>query len=283
MKYYERMQQESPGLLATNVNHWFKMKPEKRMVRTLDGKARAFLSERYRPLDNFDLAQVVLPKIRSMQCDVASCEVTERRMYIKVIAKRIIAEIALGDVVQAGLVVSNSEVGSGSLKVEPLVYRLSCLNGMISADHSMRKYHVGRSGGSDVEGAREFFRDETRMADDRAFWMKVADTVGAALDQVKFEKIVGKMREATTNQIEGKIDEVVEVVAEKFGMNEIESGGVLQHLIRGGDLTQYGLLNAVTRTSQDLKDYDRATEFERFGGEILELSQKDWKVITNAA
>jgi len=34
-------------------------KPERRMVRTLDGSTRAFLSDRYRPLDNFDLAHEV--------------------------------------------------------------------------------------------------------------------------------------------------------------------------------------------------------------------------------
>lgn len=35
-------------------------------------------------------------------------------------------EIVPGDIVQAGFVVSNSEIGLGALKVEPLVYRLIC-------------------------------------------------------------------------------------------------------------------------------------------------------------
>ena len=52
-KYYDRMHVEAPALLAHNVNHWFKEQPTERMVRTLDGKARAFLSNRYRRLDNF--------------------------------------------------------------------------------------------------------------------------------------------------------------------------------------------------------------------------------------
>ena len=40
-KYYDKMRAENPELLAQNVNSWFTMTPQKRMVRTLDGNARA--------------------------------------------------------------------------------------------------------------------------------------------------------------------------------------------------------------------------------------------------
>ncbi|MDR3278517.1 MAG: hypothetical protein LBT12_07060 [Oscillospiraceae bacterium] len=41
-KYYDRMREENPGLLAHNVNSWFQSEPAPRMLRTLDGTARAF-------------------------------------------------------------------------------------------------------------------------------------------------------------------------------------------------------------------------------------------------
>jgi Domain of unknown function (DUF932) len=274
MKYYDRMKEEAPQLLARNVNHWFEKKPERRMLRTLDGEARAFMSSRYRPLDNFDLAEAVLPQIQKLDMSVESCEVTERHMYIKVIAQRIIADITVGDPVQAGLVVSNSEIGCGSLRVEPLVYRLVCKNGMISADHSMKKYHVGRGDGQG-EGAYEFFRDETRRQDDRAFWMKVSDTVRGALNESQFMMTVKKLQAIKENKIED-VQKTVEVVATNHMMNENEQNSILKHLIEGGDLSQYGLMNAITRTSQDIEDYDRATDFERIGGQIIEMPKTDW-------
>jgi len=46
-RYYEKMRAEAPELLARNVNRWFERQPEKRLVRTLDGNVRAFLSDRY--------------------------------------------------------------------------------------------------------------------------------------------------------------------------------------------------------------------------------------------
>lgn len=38
----------------------------------------------------------------------------------------------------------------------------------------------------------------------------------------------------------------------------------------GNDFSHYGLVNAVTRSSQDVQDYNRATELERVGGILLE-------------
>jgi hypothetical protein len=101
------------------------------MLRTLDGSMRAFLSDRYRRLDNYDLASAVLPVLKEMGegLKIVSTELTESKMYIKVINERLELEVKQGDVVQAGMVISNSEVGMGSLKVEPLIYRLICTNG----------------------------------------------------------------------------------------------------------------------------------------------------------
>ena len=53
--YYDRMREERPDLLAYNANTWFKQESSQRMLRTLDGSARAYLSNRYRRM-------VVLPR-----------------------------------------------------------------------------------------------------------------------------------------------------------------------------------------------------------------------------
>jgi len=48
-------------------------------------------------------------------------------------------------------------------------------------------------------------------------------------------------------------------------------------------LSGYGLVNAVTGYSQEVDDYDRATEFEELGGKLLELSSSEWKHLAEAA
>jgi hypothetical protein len=123
-KYYDKMRAEAPFLLGANLGGWLSQSDKRYMVRTLDGTARAFLSDRYRRIDNYEIAQATLPLIGDMlDAKVESCEVTENRMYIKVVNPRLEAEVSKGDIVQAGIVISNSEVGLGSVSVMPLVYR----------------------------------------------------------------------------------------------------------------------------------------------------------------
>ena len=72
-------------------------------------EVRAVLSERYRRLDNFDLAESVLPVLQQLpEVRFESVELTETRMYLKCVTPRLEYEMAPGDVVQAGVVISNS-------------------------------------------------------------------------------------------------------------------------------------------------------------------------------
>ena len=270
--YYERMRAENPGLLMANVNGWFQQSPDtRRMVRTLDGTARAILSDRYRRIDNYEVAQTVLPIISEMQgARIESCELTDTRMYIKVVNERIQTEVVPGDIVQAGILISNSEVGMGSVSVKPLIYRLVCTNGMV-ADVGVGKRHVGRINES-VDGDFGIFRDETIEADDRAFLMKIEDTVRAAVDEARFNALVQKLRDAKEAPIlPAAAPKVVELAAKEFNIRQNESEGILGHLIAGGDLSLYGLANAVTRHAQDVQSYDRSTELEATGYKIITM------------
>ena len=57
-----------------------------------------------------------LPDIR-----FESYQITESRMYIKAVNPRLQAEVSPGDIVQAGVIISNSEVGLGSVSIQPLI------------------------------------------------------------------------------------------------------------------------------------------------------------------
>lgn len=275
--YYDRMLREYPQLLAENVNGWLQKNPTTRMIRTLDGTTRAFLSNRYRRIDNFEIAETVLPIIGEMQdARIESCEVTDQKMYIKVVNPRLTTEVVPGDVVQAGIMITNSEVGLSSVKVQPLIYRLVCSNGMVVNDAATRKYHIGRI--NEAAENFELFADETVKADDKAFLLKIRDTVRAAVDEVRFNKVVDLMRQSKEVKITTtEIPKMVELAGSDFGYTKKESGGILDHLIRGGDFTLYGLANSITRFSQDVDSYDRATELETIGFDVMTMPSSTWK------
>ena len=280
--YFERMRVFQSALLDENVNTWLGADPERRLIRTLDGNVRAVLSDRYRRLDNYDLADHVLPMLERLpDARFESVQLTATRMYLKVVTPRVKYEIAPGDFVQAGVVVTNSEVGHGTLSVQPLIFRLICGNGLIASDRSLRKTHIGRV--LETTESNIVFRDDTLFAEDKALFLKVRDVVEEAVSEVSFRILAEKMQKTVGIKLSGDPIKTVEVLADRYALNESERTGVLRRLITDGDLTGYGLVNAVTAYSQELENYDRATDFEILGGKLIDLPSKEWEELAEAA
>ncbi len=282
-KYFDRMLADAPDLLATNANHWLHKEPKDLMVRTLFGKVRGIMSNRYQRIDNINIAEDLLPFLSVQDgLEIASCEVTEKKLYIKAVMHKMVSEIKKGDVVEAGLWISNSEIGCGQFEVAPFIHRLICLNGMKVNDAKFGKRHVGAR--ADVnDSTYSILSDETLRADDRAFMLKARDVVKAAFDEKIFEGHVNKLRDTTERKLEGNPVKAIEVLGATHGLLQGEQSSILRKLIEGGDTSQYGLLNAVTAYSQDVSDYDRASELEELGGKIVDLTEAEWKPIAMAA
>jgi hypothetical protein len=215
--YFERMRVEQPALLDRNVNAWLsRVAGERQLLRTLDGQVRAVLSERYRRLDNYDLVEHVLPPLQRLpDARFESVELTETRLYLKVVTPRIAFEVAPGDIIQAGVVVSNSEVGCGMLSVQPLAFRLVCKNGLIASDRTLRKQHVGRALESE-QASGVVFKDDTLQADDRAFFLRVRDVVEAAVSEAALRTVGEKLRVAKGIRLAGDPVRTVEVLAQQI-------------------------------------------------------------------
>ena len=112
--------------------------------------------------------------------------------------------------------------------------------------------------------------------------LQIRDTMRALASPEKIMEHVAKIKSASERMLEGDPVAAVQVLQKKAGFGDEERGGILRHLIQGGDLSQWGLTNAVTRYSQDIDDYDRATSMELLGGQIIEMQQTDWRAIATA-
>jgi hypothetical protein len=275
-KYVDRMKGEHAECLAQNINYWWQNKSEPRMLRTLlngSHRARAFVSDAYRPLENADLAAIILPKLADLDCEVLSCEITETRLYIQAATPKLEAKL-VGDKVRCGIVASNSEVGAGAISLEPLLYYLRCLNGMVLPS-VIRRYHVGRREPLELDAAAEYYTDKTKEMDDRVFWSKVKDVVDGLFDKDRFHAMVDDFEGTTQQKVKGT--DAVEEVTARYQLSQDERDAVLNNLIEGGDSTLFGLINAVTRTASDVESYDRSVELQRIGGRLIELPKSVWR------
>ena len=139
-----------------------------------EGRSFLYEHETYALLNNSgaETPPAVLPILKGLpELRFESVELTETRMYLKCVTPQLKFEMAPGDIVQAGIAISNSEVGQGTLSVQPLLFRLVCRNGLIVADRALRKTHVGRALAQEDEGVT-IYQDDTLQADDKAFFLK---------------------------------------------------------------------------------------------------------------
>ena len=281
-RHYDRLRADFPDLLAEELNRIGKKEPSRRLIRTLDGRVRAFLSDRYRRLDNWAVVEEALPALQDAtdgDWSFQSAEVTDTSMYLKAMLPKLEATVRnVGDVVRGGISLQNSEVGLGSLSLQQLVITLICSNGCVMPDGKYRRTHLGR----ELDDGHQFRSDNTQRLTDRAIMAQLGDTIRGMLSEERFIAAVNRLGDATEQEVTGRPQNAVEEVSKRFSLSDDESDSVLSHLIRGGDLSKYGIHAAMTRASQDVEDYDRASDMEKFGGKVIELPAADWKVISTA-
>lgn len=278
LDFFRRLRNAYPDVAAMMVTEMFHKEPSTRMIRTMmpttdrPGTMRAFLSDRYRRIDNYDVMGSVLNALQGPDqpnLTYESGEITERRMHVKILFPRIEGEVKVGDPVCAGLAFSNSEVGSGGVNIQPMIFTLRCKNGAIVADMAIRAIHLGRKLELD-EASEAMLSDRTRALEDKALMSKITDTVHAITDRSTFDEALAKFKLAAGIEIPTAALNGTKVLARRIGVTEPEADGIMGHLLAGKDLTLWGLSSAVTRYAQDVDDYDRATEMERLGARVID-------------
>lgn len=275
-KYYDAMG-EIPGLRSQNVNAWFKNKPQKRLLRTLENKSRAFLSDRYRPMDNMFLMSALLPTIKNFNVEVKSCSMSDTRMYLQLVFPELKGEVKVGDIVQGGITVVNSEVGAGAVDVQRLIWRLACANGMRQAS-LLRKYHVGARLSDEN---MDIFENDTIIAELESLKLRLRDTIAHALEPKTFEESLLKMRIAQEDKID-MIQGTIENVTQRFNFSEKETDLIITNMMDESNITRYGLANGITHLAHTIDNPDRQYDYESIGNQIIELKPHEWKII-NAA
>lgn len=293
LPYYKRMRDEEPELMASNINTWLDRNSDKtRMIRTLGDTARAVVSAGYKRRDNLDLLETMLPPLMERGVILLSSDISADHMWLKVVDQKINLDMPHGrqlgdgshefiDTFSPALWMRNSEVGRGSLEVHGSIYTHLCTNLAVVSESSVRKYHIG--GRHDIgEDAYQLLTEETKSLTDRAWWGQVRDVALGVFDQLKFEAAVKRLKKAADDKIEVPVATFMEMAQEKLSLSGDEAGSILDHLVRSGDLSRFGLHAAITRASQDVMDYGRASELEVLGGEVIDLSATEWKELAAA-
>jgi len=266
---------------------------EKRLVRTLDGSARAFLSDRYKFRDHLFMVTPTieaLDKLASKKDGEYTVQVnslTQRRMHIELLFNNLSRTVKSpafpkGEKVYYGVALLNSEVGLGAYDIRSFLWWQWCSNGAI-AESLIRQYHVGKRDNDDEDTELQILSDKTISLEMKAMQSKVYDILMDAISSKRFDEHVEKIRESVEDEIDHPIA-VVENVTKRFPViTNADSTKVLDTLIKGKNNNRYGLGNAITRLAQEVEDPDKGFELEKVGYEILSMGKREWEklAVTN--
>ena len=150
--YAVKLLNEDPELLALNVNRWLKSIDKDFKIRTLDGTLRAFMSDQYKFMDNIDVINNIFPILEDSGLQISEARFTDSRMHLKMLSPKeqvVAGSAVVGDVVQSGIILSNSEVGQGYLTLGFFLYRIWCENGCYRAEaqSQIKRKHLGEKFG----------------------------------------------------------------------------------------------------------------------------------------
>jgi len=277
---------EVPGLRNLNANVWLINNADQgRMVRTLNGTARAFVSDRFMRIDNFPVLDAIFPVLKDASekygMEIVTQALSETRMYLQIVFPKRSAEVKVGDVIQSGVTISNSEVGSGAYSIQEWTRRLRCMNGM-TGDSITRKYHLGEKIESNEEGAY-IFKNDTIESELHTIALKSRDALEEAIKGAWFDREIEKMKAAAVDVIARPI-ETIEKAVKVLALPEFTKDVLLNNMIQEGNVTRWGLANAVTALAHtdEFRKPDKAIMVENAGQQVLSFSKKDWSVLTSS-
>jgi hypothetical protein len=269
------------------------------LVRLLDNRVRALLSDQYRIIDNIDLFYCAAEKLESVGGDIWQMRQTDDSFSLLAVARGIAGEVRLdrtydpgdgwqsrwhneeGDIQYAAMRLSNSETGGGSVSVAPAVMTRVCANFNVWAK-TLRAVHLGKR-----REENGLVSAETSAAESRVIWMKVRDAITTVFDRERFAAYIETLNAATQRQIvkdvtdPNAVRKATEVIAERYEIAPELANSIFAKLMETRDFTQYGVSQAVTYQAHAADRTEGGTEIaetlEIVGGDLAHLSADEWR------
>tara|TARA_R110000796_G_scaffold50879_1_gene119914 strand:- start:1181 stop:2335 length:1155 start_codon:yes stop_codon:yes gene_type:complete len=290
----QRLQQGYPTQFDSVINAIWQKEPKNTMIRTFmdsdtHGIARAVLSDKFKTFDNTNLLNSAIPQLMESEAQwkVVNADVTDKRLYLRLKSEVITGEGAnKGDLMASGIGLSNSEVGAGSVQVYQMYWTLACLNGM-QTENRHRQSHITSS---QADGETwKMLTNEAKDADNKALELKVRDLVAGYTSRDSFDEVVDKMKTAGQDIIEGSVNNAVDNLGKVINLTKKETSSVLDGLMAtigqegyaGNAISRATMVNAVTNVANRV-DADEMDDWQRRGGQILNMNKTDWNRVAVA-
>jgi len=272
------LKKDHPALLDHSVDYLFKHEPKNYLVRTFSptdpnkdkGVARALLSDNFKVIDHLDVLVTALEAIKESgtRVEIESCDLTDKRMYVRFIAPDIKAEApkllqnykapkgkgnpAEPNAVVAGFILSNSETGHGRFIIAPRLVVLVCNNGMTRMQDSLAKTHLGAK----LDDGVIDWSQATIVKNLELIQLQVKDAVKAFANPDYLARTIREIESMGTELLKHPVD-AVNNVCSSLKLSDERTQSILDYFVKAGDTSRFGITQAMTAYAQDENPDDR--------------------------
>ena len=277
--YWDMLHGEHYKLLNDNVNYWLNDRTRNMLLRTFiqddnkTGIGRAFLSDKYRRIDNLDLLVATLDTmtgIPGLEC--THCDITETNIYA--IFENPNVKIDVPELIEnyrnpsdpdnreagftSGFTLKNSEVGRGGFSITPRGAFVICGNGMTSKEDAYRQIHIGSK------------TNDGFLAWNEAVENKNLELVRAQMKQYMeyfisteyLQKAVKPLYKAKGIEFKKPVDVVKNVTKNHFNYSDEALDKILGYFHKANDESGLGVVQALTYFAHETEDANQQHEIE---------------------
>jgi len=267
------------------VNDHFRLIRGKKLVRTLqrpDGEwyVRAILSDKYKIIPNDQLFMCAAEKIKAVKAEIWDARLSEDAFYLYAVAPGITAQVRTdrpfgdgrirwagdaGDIVNAAIMLRNSETGQGGCEVCPAIIT-KVTGSYLVRQNALSVRHLGKAHVTDALLSASTIRKQNSLVFD-----KVKDYVNSTFTEDAFQEFVAKVQDATQDELADPLA-AADAVRAVYELSTTHRDSILKWLMDTGDRSRYGLAQAVAREAHDNAELnaDEAVHLERVSSDLVE-------------
>jgi hypothetical protein len=261
----------------------------RRLIRVLDGNVRAFLSNKFKCIDNLAIAEKAMNVAISHNAVPIEASVTDSKMRLRFVSKQIgealqrvrddnqkswfagglgkqtaLSKVAAqswgelpGDTVHPALGFSNSETGHGGCDLDGGILLGACFN-LAWVRKMIHEVHLGAALDEGV------FSQDTAIKHADLVYAKINDAVDSYFTADSFAKVIAGYDDAQKSEIRAPSVACRVAITASDALNESDLDNLLSFFVQQpGSTNEFNLGQAVSRLAQEVEP-DRANELETF-------------------
>lgn len=220
------------------------------LIRTKNDVCRACLSDRYSIIDNEDIIHSIYETFKDENIEVVGNSIDHTYMNLRLKMTEI--QLNAGteqnkDPLFLGVHVLNSEVGASSVIIYLIIYREVCTNGLVR--------EISRGGGYKQRHIINPNDTQSAIAE------KFANVLREGIESLE-------LFASSKDKKVSKPEKVIEEIVNRERLPKEMTERVVKSYLEEEDPTEYGILNAFTRSAREMNFVDRL-EVEKLAGKLL--------------